>query len=51
MTYTVVRVHRDSDSREIIAAGITLEEAQAHCSDPATSGPGWMDVYYREGKA
>lgn len=48
MSYTVVRVHRDTDSREIIAAGITLEEARAHCSDPLTAGTDWMDVCYEE---
>lgn len=44
-TYKVTRVYRDSDRRETIRTGLTLEEAQAHCKDPATKGDGWMDTY------
>ena len=36
--YKIVRMFKDSpESNKIIATGLTLEEAQAHCSDPETS--------------
>lgn len=38
-TYRVIRFYEDNrrwDS-EIIAAGLTIEQAQAHCTDPETS--------------
>lgn len=48
-TYKIVRVHQDLNvPNETIEEGLTLEEAQAHCNDPATSGEGWFDAYYRE---
>ena len=63
--YRVVRMFRDnSQANKIIATGLTLEEARAHCSDPETSsstatglaetiltknfGP-WFDGYEEEG--
>lgn len=61
--YRIVRIYRGSDRREEIATGLTLAEAQAHCSDPETSSTTatsdearetteaygeWMDVYYEE---
>jgi hypothetical protein len=37
-TYKIVRGYFDDDlEREVIATGLTLEEAQAHCEDPETS--------------
>ena len=36
-TYTITRLFRDSPNRTIVKRGLTLEEAQAHCSDPETS--------------
>lgn len=36
-TYKAVRFFRDSGRRVVIATGLTLEEAQAHCNDPETS--------------
>lgn len=36
-TYTVSRIYRDHDNREILHTGLTLEEAQAICRDPETS--------------
>lgn len=35
--YKITRLYRDSHRRRTIATGLTLEEAQAHCSDPETS--------------
>lgn len=38
MTYRIVRMYRDPNIRKrVIDTGLTLEEAQAHCSDPETS--------------
>jgi hypothetical protein len=61
--YKVQRLYRDSNKRRTIETGLTLEEAQAHCRDPATSsstctkasgkartrrnGP-WFDSYTEE---
>lgn len=37
-TYRIVRFfQRDDLGREVIATGLTLEEAQGHCEDPETS--------------
>ena len=34
-TYKIVRFYQDDDSDdEVIATGLTLEQAQAHCEDP-----------------
>lgn len=62
-TYKIVRMYRDSYRKRVIARGLTLEEARAHCSDPETSsrtctkavnrrrtqqqGP-WFDGYDKE---
>lgn len=42
--YTITRFHQDGDS-EIIATGLTLDEAQAHCRRDDTHGDGWFDGY------
>lgn len=60
MTYRIIRFYRDDEERNrtVIATGLTLEEAQAHCQDPETSsssaadpdlshGP-WFDGYEEE---
>lgn len=37
-TYKIVRLYKDAGIRSrVIARGLTLEEAQAHCRDPETS--------------
>ena len=37
-TYKIIRMYCNTPQRnKIIAWGLTLEEAQAHCSDPETS--------------
>lgn len=36
--YKIIRLYRDAGiRRRVIDTGLTLEEAQAHCSDPETS--------------
>jgi len=47
-TYSIVRFFRDGRSRETIEEGLTLEEAQAHCSRDDTRGDGWFDGYTAE---
>ena len=62
-TYKIQRLFRDGKPKRTIRTGLTLEEAQAHCSDPETSsstatsatarartrqyGP-WFDSYTEE---
>ena len=36
-TYRIVRLHKDNYERPVLLEGLTLEEAQEHCSDPETS--------------
>ena len=47
-----MRKYRDNahpDHNATIKHGLTLEEAQKHCCDPATHEPGvWFDCYYVE---
>lgn len=47
MTYKIIR-HRFKGTKRVIARGLTLAEAQAHCSRPDTKGPGWFDAYSEE---
>lgn len=47
-TYEIVRFVFQGDN-EVIATGLTLEEAQAHCEREDTHGSGWFDGYRREG--
>lgn len=40
MTYKIVRMYEDKTLRgepNVIATGLTLEQAQTHCNDPETS--------------
>lgn len=37
MKHIIMRIYKDSDKREVIKTGLTLEEAQAHCRDRETS--------------
>jgi hypothetical protein len=62
-TYKIVRVYHKSYSQRVIKCDLSLEQAQAHCSDPETSsqtarssaarqvtkrmGP-WFDMYEKE---
>ena len=49
-TYRIIRMYRDFNKRnKTIQTGLTLEEAQAHCSDPKTRKEGvWFDGYEKE---
>lgn len=47
-TYSIVRFFRDGSPRETIEEGLTLKEAQAHCSRKDTRGEGWFDGYEEE---
>jgi hypothetical protein len=42
--YNIVRF-RFKGRKQIIRTGMTLEQAQAWCSDPNTKGQGWFDGY------
>jgi hypothetical protein len=46
-TYKIVRF-RMNGNNETIKTGLTLEEAQAHCSREDTHGDGWFDGYTEE---
>lgn len=35
--YKIIRFYRESYRKRTIKTGLTLEEAQKHCSDPETS--------------
>ena len=48
-TYKIVRYYRDGeDIAQVQKTGLTLEEAQAHCSREDTHGEGWFDGYTKE---
>ena len=47
MTYKIVRYRFRAPSK-VIKRGLTLQEAQEHCTDPTTRGPGWYDGYTAE---
>jgi len=48
MTYMIKRFYQKEERNEIIATGLTLEEAQEHCSCNDTKGEGWFDGYEEE---
>ena len=50
VTYKIVRFHRDNPEKngETIEEGLTLKEAQKHCSRKDTAGDGWFDGYREE---
>jgi hypothetical protein len=43
-TYKIIRF-RFNGNNKVIKTGLTLEQAQAHCEKPETSGNGWFDGY------
>jgi hypothetical protein len=38
--YKIIRFYKDDEdlNRTVVARGLTLDQAQAHCKDPETSG-------------
>ena len=50
MTYSIIRIYHPSlnKSSRIIKRGLTLEEAQEHCSDPSTATDDWFDGFEKE---
>jgi len=48
MKYKIVRMYRDDRPSKIMYTGFTLEQAQAHCQNPNSSGDGWFDAYEEE---
>lgn len=36
-TYKIIRYYQDIGREDIVATGLTLEEAREHCNDPETS--------------
>jgi len=52
MTYKIIRIYFESNhpgNRRVIRTGLTLEEAQEHCSRDDTRKDGvWFDVYTAE---
>lgn len=47
-TYKILRFYEDGRTAKVIATGMSLEQAQTHCSDPRTHGKGWFDGYTAE---
>jgi uncharacterized protein YciI len=46
-TYRIIRCHF-KNGNEIIATGMSLEDAQEWCQRDDTHGDGWFDVYREE---
>jgi hypothetical protein len=48
--YNIIRIYRpDLNKRSrLIKRGITLEQAQKHCSDPKTATALYFDAYERQ---
>lgn len=46
-TYKIVRKFFEGED-QIITRGLTLDQAQTHCSRDDTHGEGWFDAYYEE---
>lgn len=47
-TYKVLRFFADETPAELIATGLTYEEARAHCKSADTHGNGWFDGFTEE---
>ena len=43
-TYKIIRF-RFNGNNKVLKTGLTLEQAQAHCSDAKSAGNGWFDGY------
>lgn len=46
-TYKIIRFYRDDRPKVVVERGLTREEAQAHCQDPATraSDGSWFEGF------
>ena len=48
-TYRIVRLYKEGDKPyKTIKRGVSLTEAEAHCTDSAKRGSPWIDAFYRE---
>lgn len=49
-TYKIIRFYQERHKQSrVIKRGLTLEQAQAHCNDPATEKAGqWFDGFQSE---
>jgi len=45
--YKIIRMKREGKNK-VIKRGLTLDEAQEHCSLESTHGKGWFDGYEEE---
>jgi len=46
-TYKIIRFRFEGTNR-VVKSGLTLQEAQEHCSRDDTKGDGWFDGYAEE---
>ena len=46
-SYKIVRF-KQNEASEVIATGLTLDEAKEHCNDPGTKGYNWFDGWVEE---
>lgn len=46
-TYKILRFRFERPT-EVIKTGLTLDEAQEHCEDPASRGEGWFDGWTKD---
>jgi hypothetical protein len=47
MTYKIIRFSMDKPNK-VMYEGLSLEQAQEHCSREDTHGTGWFDGYTEE---
>lgn len=47
-TYSIVRFYRDDRECTVRDTGLTLEQAQEHCSRDDSHGDDWFDGYMEE---
>lgn len=46
-SYKIIRFFKDGE-RQIVAEGVTLDEAREHCKSKSTEGENWFDGYQKE---
>jgi len=47
MSYKIIRFKRKGRNK-VVKRGLTLAQAQSHCSKSSTHGDGWFDGYTKE---